>query len=160
MSVLSQISNCQSLGRKNKHEILKTDRTYTHSCMDLSARTKEVNFLSAPSNFLAQWFRNFDSKILGLTILSMKMAVHTCIPSWISPHAKKLDGALRKPTSFVQEFVWLEFQNYRFLVWKLAVTQDNKHRFHLTTTTVIITSITIITIIIIITIVICIPSWN
>ena len=27
VSVLSQISNCQGLGRKNKHEILKTDRT-------------------------------------------------------------------------------------------------------------------------------------
>ena len=27
--VLSQISNCQGLGRKNKHEILKTDRTTT-----------------------------------------------------------------------------------------------------------------------------------
>ena len=27
LSVLSQISNCQSLGRKNKHQILKTDRT-------------------------------------------------------------------------------------------------------------------------------------
>ena len=27
LSVLSQISNCQGLGRKNKHEILKTDRT-------------------------------------------------------------------------------------------------------------------------------------
>ena len=27
LHVLSQISNCQSLGRKNKHEILKTDRT-------------------------------------------------------------------------------------------------------------------------------------
>ena len=27
VSVLSRISNCQSLGRKNKHEILKTDRT-------------------------------------------------------------------------------------------------------------------------------------
>ena len=26
LSVLSQISNCQGLGRKNKHEILKTDR--------------------------------------------------------------------------------------------------------------------------------------
>ena len=25
LSVLSQISNCQGLGRKNKHEILKTD---------------------------------------------------------------------------------------------------------------------------------------
>ena len=27
LSVLSQISNCQGLGRKNKHEISKTDRT-------------------------------------------------------------------------------------------------------------------------------------
>ena len=26
LSVLSQISNCQSLGHKNKHEILKTNR--------------------------------------------------------------------------------------------------------------------------------------
>ena len=26
LSVLSQISNCQGLGRKNKHDILKTDR--------------------------------------------------------------------------------------------------------------------------------------
>ena len=26
VSVLSQISNCQGLGRKNKHEHLKTDR--------------------------------------------------------------------------------------------------------------------------------------
>ena len=26
LSVLSQISNCQSLGRKNKHDFLKTDR--------------------------------------------------------------------------------------------------------------------------------------
>ena len=26
VSVLSRISNCQSLGRKNKHDILKTDR--------------------------------------------------------------------------------------------------------------------------------------
>ena len=29
VSVLSRISNCQGLGRKNKHEILKTDRTIT-----------------------------------------------------------------------------------------------------------------------------------
>ena len=28
LSVLSQISNCQGLGRKNKHDILKTDRMY------------------------------------------------------------------------------------------------------------------------------------
>ena len=29
LSVLSQISNCQGLGRKNKHEILKTDHRQT-----------------------------------------------------------------------------------------------------------------------------------
>ena len=28
VSVLSQISNCQGLGRKNEHEVLKTDRMY------------------------------------------------------------------------------------------------------------------------------------
>ena len=28
LSVQSRISNCQSLGRKNKHELLKTGRTY------------------------------------------------------------------------------------------------------------------------------------
>ena len=31
LSVLSQISNCQGLGRKNKHEIMKTDRRSTGS---------------------------------------------------------------------------------------------------------------------------------
>ena len=30
LSVLSQISNCQSLGRKSKHEILKTDHIYIY----------------------------------------------------------------------------------------------------------------------------------
>ena len=28
VSVLPQISNCQGLGRKNKHEMLRTDRMY------------------------------------------------------------------------------------------------------------------------------------
>ena len=36
LSVLSQISNCQGLGRKNKHEILKTDRT--SACLALCQR--------------------------------------------------------------------------------------------------------------------------
>ena len=31
-----------------------------------------MGFLSAPSNFLAQWFQKFDSNILGLRIISMK----------------------------------------------------------------------------------------
>ena len=29
LSVLSQISNCQGLGRKNKHEILETDPSFS-----------------------------------------------------------------------------------------------------------------------------------
>ena len=33
VSVLSQISSCQGLGRKNKHEVLKTDRTFHAGCM-------------------------------------------------------------------------------------------------------------------------------
>ena len=33
LSVLSQIANCQSLGRKNKHEILKTDRIHIYIYM-------------------------------------------------------------------------------------------------------------------------------
>jgi hypothetical protein len=38
------------------------------------SQAKEVDFLSAPPNFLAQRFQNFDSKILGLRILGMKIA--------------------------------------------------------------------------------------
>ena len=36
LSVLSQISNCQSLGRKNKHDILKTDRTCSSAQVHVS----------------------------------------------------------------------------------------------------------------------------
>ena len=35
VSVLSQISNCQSLGRKNKHKTLKTDRTASFQTKNL-----------------------------------------------------------------------------------------------------------------------------
>ena len=35
LSVLSQISNCRSLGRKNKHEILKADRSIAISIMSV-----------------------------------------------------------------------------------------------------------------------------
>ena len=34
-SVLSQFSNCQGLGRKNKHEILKADRRWELEYLDL-----------------------------------------------------------------------------------------------------------------------------
>ena len=37
LSVLSQISNCQSLGRKNKHEILKTDRINRGFCSSIGS---------------------------------------------------------------------------------------------------------------------------
>ena len=39
VSVLSQISNCQGLGRKNKHDILKTDRIYYLEQNSPSVRT-------------------------------------------------------------------------------------------------------------------------
>ena len=39
LPVLSQISNCQGLGRKNKHEILKTDRT--HFCLTAASRDQQ-----------------------------------------------------------------------------------------------------------------------
>ena len=41
LSVLSQISNCQGLGRKNKHEILKTDRAIWH----MSGSVKNTCFI-------------------------------------------------------------------------------------------------------------------
>ena len=47
LSVLSQISNCQGLGRRNKHEILKTDRT-------ANLRTKILDF------------RGFDSSRISI----------------------------------------------------------------------------------------------
>ena len=40
--VLSQISNCQSLGRKNKHEILKTDRRKQRPARRSCARAGRV----------------------------------------------------------------------------------------------------------------------
>ena len=45
----------------------------------MNSYTKEVDVLSARSNFLAQWSRNFDSKILGLKITSMKIGRTTIL---------------------------------------------------------------------------------
>ena len=50
----------------------RTKNLQIRSLSQINSQTKEVDFLSAPSNFLAQWSHNFDWKILGLTILSMK----------------------------------------------------------------------------------------
>ena len=47
LSVLSQITNCLSLGRKNKHEILKTDRT----CRALGGRCRLLRVLIIRSIF-------------------------------------------------------------------------------------------------------------
>ena len=44
MSVLSQVSNCQGLGRKNKHEILKTDRISLTSIISIIV----INVLRGP----------------------------------------------------------------------------------------------------------------
>ena len=39
LSVLSRISNCQGLGRNNKHELLKTDRTITQNAKHALTKT-------------------------------------------------------------------------------------------------------------------------
>ena len=41
VSVLSQILNCQGLGRKNKFEILKTDRSRRTSWQDASTNSND-----------------------------------------------------------------------------------------------------------------------
>ena len=41
LSVLSQISNCQGLGRKNKHEILKTDRITVYLKVRVARQRRE-----------------------------------------------------------------------------------------------------------------------
>ena len=52
LSVLSRISNCQSLGRKNKHEILKTDRiVFGNVIMVFVEGWLIVAMLSNPSTF-------------------------------------------------------------------------------------------------------------
>ena len=60
VSVLSQISNCQGLGRKNKHEILKTDRSQRpNMCLASSTLTCAP---SPPAKSLG--FGGFDSSRL------------------------------------------------------------------------------------------------
>ena len=43
LSVLSQISNCQGLGRKNKHEILKTDRNHNSNSNNNNSNNHNIN---------------------------------------------------------------------------------------------------------------------
>ena len=69
VSVLSQISNCQSLGRKNKHETLKTDRTFgfqklpirsgLHGPMDSASayvRSRGLRVRALPGPWSPPWF--------------------------------------------------------------------------------------------------------
>ena len=49
VSVLSQISNCQGLGRKNKHEVLKTDRISV-SFLQQPFSVSKMIFLDSPSS--------------------------------------------------------------------------------------------------------------
>ena len=53
LSVLSQISNCQGLGRKNKHEILKTD--YIGKTDSIHHHLLEVTFETDPLPELRQY---------------------------------------------------------------------------------------------------------
>ena len=50
LSVLSQISNCQGLGRKNKHEVLKTDRTTTNDTTTNTTTTTTNNNNNTTTN--------------------------------------------------------------------------------------------------------------
>ena len=50
LSVLSQISNCQSLGRKHKHEILKTDRSRQGVRMHASVALHVLVYACMPAN--------------------------------------------------------------------------------------------------------------
>ena len=63
LSVLSQISNCQGLGRKNKHGILKTDRTTTTATAKTTAKTTTAtNTITNDNNN-----ENNDSMIVIIT---------------------------------------------------------------------------------------------
>ena len=44
LSVLSQLSNCQGLGRKNKHEIVKTDRMWLNSGTIVSPPSRDYDY--------------------------------------------------------------------------------------------------------------------
>ena len=56
LSVLSQISNCQSLGRNNKHKILKTDRTQPQT------DNTELNYVPECISDVERRRRNYTTK--------------------------------------------------------------------------------------------------
>ena len=60
LSVLSQISNCQGLGRKNKHETLKTDRIMFSRCLlTLYMSRSGWDAFTAWSTSMALWWLVF-----------------------------------------------------------------------------------------------------
>ena len=64
LSVLSQISNCQGLGRKNKHEILTTDRSI--SCY----RLRSYLFTPTDSTWMAHAF-------VGRAAIALRLGANT-----------------------------------------------------------------------------------
>ena len=74
VSVLSRISNCQGLGRKNKHEILKTDRT-NKTLLGACKAPKGTNtkVTSAKGHFCA--YPNYKSSPESLLYVSVILIV-------------------------------------------------------------------------------------
>ena len=68
---VSDIWKANAMCGKHRTVNFRTENLLIWSLGQTNSYIKEVGFLSAPTNFLARWFRNFDSKTIGLTILSM-----------------------------------------------------------------------------------------
>ena len=75
VSVLSQISNCQGLGRKHKHEILKTDR------LDLSL--KEAAFERSSWNWRAHAPSPAHDPTCIYIYIYIYKHIHTCTYTYI-----------------------------------------------------------------------------
>ena len=70
VSVLSQISNCQGLGRKNKHAILKTDRMTRDDPGISRARTLTFGNLARTNASLHKGLRSIN-------LLPFRIALYT-----------------------------------------------------------------------------------
>ena len=75
LSVLSQISNCQGLGRKNKHDILKADRTgmfagararVSGECMHAVANKAETAIIDIA--YLSMCFKLFEYVLSEISV--------------------------------------------------------------------------------------------
>ena len=97
LSVLSQISNGQSLGRKNKHEILKTDRSDSSS---LSRRIASHRTLSCKASLFVRspavdvyvciYIYIYTHIYIYICICSISLSLsiyiymYTCVYSWMT----------------------------------------------------------------------------